>query len=460
MSPPSDIYSFDESPRFAKRRRLNNSDDASSLPASSLHADPSGASSTRRRGRPRKRKDENGSLPSNANNARATQINGTATASNEGGAQTAPYASAKRRAVDDELNDKAVSNPVTKRPRGRPKKSSAPSTDVRLSHLIDERDEESHLSDGVESTSGSLRQSGRERRRPNRFLEQLSSAREGSKTDGDVALKRRRITADKDAALENGQPSVGVHIEPMESFMLNDGLDQTQDPSSTAQKATTSAEVQASIAVSVPVKRKRGRPRKYPTVQVRPTHEDADGEQAAEKPPLDERRPNTTKILGLPELFQQLVHDFKSEKAAQLVKTTILEKLTGRRPLRLVGLKEEYQKVHQMVKQSVVAGEGNSLLIIGARGTGKSRVSLCLLIVMSGAKHDQLVESVIGDLSQEHEADFHVVRLSGFIHTDDKLALKDIWRQLGREMEVEDDDMVKVRWWNAGTRRLGLRGRD
>lgn len=50
---------------------------------------------------------------------------------------------------------------------------------------------------------------------------------------------------------------------------------------------------------------------------------------------------------------------------------------------------------------------------------------------------------MISDISQEHREKFHVVRLNGFIHTDDKLALKDIWRQLGREMEV-DDDIAKV----------------
>lgn len=36
------------------------------------------------------------------------------------------------------------------------------------------------------------------------------------------------------------------------------------------------------------------------------------------------------------------------------------------------------------------------------------------------------------------------MRLNGFIHTDDKLALKEIWRQLGREMELEDDIAGKV----------------
>ena len=37
-----------------------------------------------------------------------------------------------------------------------------------------------------------------------------------------------------------------------------------------------------------------------------------------------------------------------------------------------------------------------------------------------------------------------MVRLSGFIHTDDKLALREIWRQLGKEMEVEEDVVNKA----------------
>lgn len=56
----------------------------------------------------------------------------------------------------------------------------------------------------------------------------------------------------------------------------------------------------------------------------------------------------------------------------------------------------------------------------------------------------QLLETIISDLSQQHARDFHVVRLNGFIHTDDKLALKEIWRQLGKEMEVEDDLVNRV----------------
>ena len=55
-----------------------------------------------------------------------------------------------------------------------------------------------------------------------------------------------------------------------------------------------------------------------------------------------------------------------------------------------------------------------------------------------------MVETIISDLTATHKSEFHVVRLNGFIHTDDKIALKDIWRQLGREMEVEDELVNKA----------------
>ena len=47
-------------------------------------------------------------------------------------------------------------------------------------------------------------------------------------------------------------------------------------------------------------------------------------------------------------------------------------------------------------------------------------------------------------MTSEHKDEFHIVRLNGFIHTDDKLAMKEIWRQLGKEMSVEDDLINRV----------------
>jgi hypothetical protein len=65
------------------------------------------------------------------------------------------------------------------------------------------------------------------------------------------------------------------------------------------------------------------------------------------------------------------------------------------------------------------------------------------------------------DMSRRHQDQFHVVRLNGFIHTDDKLALREIWRQLGREMEVEDELVNKVRFPDVkGYGRILLTGVD
>ncbi|MCJ1447637.1 MAG: hypothetical protein MMC23_008148 [Stictis urceolatum] len=101
----------------------------------------------------------------------------------------------------------------------------------------------------------------------------------------------------------------------------------------------------------------------------------------------------------------------------------ILKGLTSKKRLPLVGLKTEYSKVYQLVEQTIVAGEGNSMLVIGSRGSAKTT----------------MVETVLDKMTSLYSEDFHVVRLNGFIHTDDKIALKEIWRQLGREMQVEDE---------------------
>ncbi|EAQ88052.1 hypothetical protein CHGG_04671 [Chaetomium globosum CBS 148.51] len=112
----------------------------------------------------------------------------------------------------------------------------------------------------------------------------------------------------------------------------------------------------------------------------------------------------------------------------RLAQRVLLDRCAGRRRIKLRGQGEAYEKAYQLVEQTVVAGEGNSMMVIGARGCGKTT----------------LVESIIEDLSKQYENQFHVVRLSGFIHTDDKLALREIWRQLGKEMEVEDELVNKT----------------
>lgn len=133
---------------------------------------------------------------------------------------------------------------------------------------------------------------------------------------------------------------------------------------------------------------------------------------------------NSTKLhsdhaKGVQEIFKS------APPLLNVLQTRILESLTGKRRLPLVNLENEYRKVHQLVEHTVLAGEGNSMLITGPRGSGKTT----------------LVETAISELASDHRDEFHVVRLNGFVHTDDKLALREIWRQLGREMEVEDELM-------------------
>ncbi|KAF2665680.1 hypothetical protein BT63DRAFT_443036 [Microthyrium microscopicum] len=101
----------------------------------------------------------------------------------------------------------------------------------------------------------------------------------------------------------------------------------------------------------------------------------------------------------------------------------VTEKLTQRRPIPLTHLEDEYSKVYSLLEATVTAGEGNSMLVVGARGSGKSA----------------LVNKALKELAKDQKDHFHVVKLSGFIQTDDKIALREIWRQLGKEMEVDEE---------------------
>ncbi|KAL4807062.1 origin recognition complex subunit 4 C-terminus-domain-containing protein [Aspergillus unguis] len=122
------------------------------------------------------------------------------------------------------------------------------------------------------------------------------------------------------------------------------------------------------------------------------------------------------------EQFQQIVRKGDG-KEVQLLTKLIVEKLNGKRLVSLKGLESEYHKVHQLIEQTVTVGEGNSMLVLGSRGAGKTAI----------------IETAVSSLAKEHRNDFHVVRLNGFLHTDDRLALREIWRQLGRETETEEE---------------------
>ncbi|EFQ27783.1 PHD-finger domain-containing protein [Colletotrichum graminicola M1.001] len=50
------------------------------------------------------------------------------------------------------------------------------------------------------------------------------------------------------------------------------------------------------------------------------------------------------------------------------LKRVLLDRCTGRRRIKLIDQDDAMKKAHQVVEQTVLSGEGNSMLIIGARG--------------------------------------------------------------------------------------------
>ncbi len=56
------------------------------------------------------------------------------------------------------------------------------------------------------------------------------------------------------------------------------------------------------------------------------------------------------------------------------VQRVLIDRCSGRRRIHSAGRKRPDEKTLQLVEQTVLAGEGNSMLVIGARGSGKTTV--------------------------------------------------------------------------------------
>ncbi|KIV84790.1 hypothetical protein PV11_00548 [Exophiala sideris] len=137
---------------------------------------------------------------------------------------------------------------------------------------------------------------------------------------------------------------------------------------------------------------------------------------------------NNTKTIGLDGSQRTSLHEQQEDVHITEIKTEILSRITGQSLPAISNLQTQYDTLHSLLEATVAAGESNSLLLLGSRGSGKSL----------------LVSHALADLSRSHGTHFHVVRLNGFFQTDDKLALREIWRQLGREMAVSEDETGEV----------------
>ncbi|XP_020367435.1 origin recognition complex subunit 4 isoform X1 [Rhincodon typus] len=88
------------------------------------------------------------------------------------------------------------------------------------------------------------------------------------------------------------------------------------------------------------------------------------------------------------------------------------------------GLEAQYKNLMDLLKQTAVQGESNSVLIVGPRGVGKT----------------MLLKSVLNELMEMKYVKENLlqVHLNGLLQTDDKVALKEITRQLQLENVVGD----------------------
>ena len=79
------------------------------------------------------------------------------------------------------------------------------------------------------------------------------------------------------------------------------------------------------------------------------------------------KTPSEVVAAGIPDIpnFEQHLHTMQR---------VLLDRCTGNRRIKLQGQSEAYEKAFQLVEQTVLAGEGNSMMVIGARGCGKTAV--------------------------------------------------------------------------------------
>ncbi|XP_069838773.1 origin recognition complex subunit 4 [Dendropsophus ebraccatus] len=109
-----------------------------------------------------------------------------------------------------------------------------------------------------------------------------------------------------------------------------------------------------------------------------------------------------------------------SQLQAQLRQRLLQQGQPGKR----CGVEAQHKHLVELLKRTVIHGESNSALIIGPRGSGKSMLL-----------HDALEEILAVKEIKENALQ---VQLNGLLQTNDKIALREITRQLNLENVVGD----------------------
>jgi origin recognition complex subunit 4 len=304
----------------------------------------------------------------------------------------------------DELTQSGITVTPTKSQRNTSKqKKKTPKTAEKAA--INRQGEEKN-----EKTPVETRSSGRERKRPRRFSSSWDDTSRPSLPKGNLTPSRKgNRTPRKSVAFEK---SIAEAEEDLGFKDLDKAAEKKTKRARPRQEPVLGGGVQGQVGKDVDQ-----------TVEGNVHEEDSEEAKLQDDPVPD--------VPELPDIATTPLMESSPEFADSRLdpaKSLVLSRLTGQTLTPLTTLEAEYSKLHSLLLATVNAGEGNSILLLGSRGVGKT----CL------------VETAIIDLAIGHAGKFHVVRLNGFIQTDDKLALREIWRQLGREMQVEEDETAQV----------------
>lgn len=273
--------------------------------------------------------------------------------------------------------------------RGRPRKTTTPA--IRLSDLMRPPENDVPSRDKTVSLGTSTRQSERERRErrePTSYSPKTSPVEGKGLSHGSESKKRkvggpRKTVMFEDDAISQIAEQLGFKDVPIDGrsesvadfngdgHALTDGHEvNSNEPNLQKGKRARPREDEVTEADSPPgLEGRRGIG--HSTTSL-PQHESINVEQEKQ---------------GRETLLSYITNDPEADKVVSSIKKIVLEKLAGTRSVPLIGFEEEYRKVHQVVSQTVLAGEGNSLLVIGARGSGKSTVlsppSECASVLMT-----------------------------------------------------------------------------
>ena len=260
------------------------------------------------------------------------------------------------------------------------------------------------------------RSSGRERRKPRRYSEDVEDMAEKHRQPLVGILtptKRNRTGLRKSVAFENKEERLGEQLK-------FDDIEERRQATDNARRKTKASSSHLKVASESETS--------GPIEAVSVTQGDGlEEELAMEDTVVTDMDPMIDSPINANAVLDSLL-EADGDSYLTMIKSKVISRLTGSSLVPLTNLVSEYTKVHSVLNATVTAGEGNSILILGARGSGKTN----------------LIETALANISREHADDFHVVRLNGFQQTDDKIALREIWRQLGREMQVEEDEVNQV----------------